>query len=89
MQEVEGRLFSEGLHVLGQQPRPEQMKAYLGAYFGPKLPEHALDAVAAGGNASVEDLRRQLESSFTQVHLGVLSRSARLAACVWCWCGAA
>ena len=67
VQEVEGRLFSEGLHVLGQQPRPDQMKAYLGAYFGPRLPEHALDAVSAEGSRSLEDLRRQLERSFAQV----------------------
>ena len=88
VQEVEGRLFSEGLHVLGQQPRPDQMKAYLGAYFGPKLPEHALEAVAAGGGASLEDLRRQLEHSFIQVHVGVLFSAACLAACARCWCGA-
>ena len=66
-QEVEGRLFSEGLHVLGQQPRPDQMKAYLSAYFGPRMPERAVDAVVAQQTGSLDDLRQQLERSFAQV----------------------
>ncbi|EIE25813.1 hydrogenobyrinic acid a,c-diamide cobaltochelatase, partial [Coccomyxa subellipsoidea C-169] len=41
LQVVEGRLFSEGLHVLGQPPGPDQMRQYLSAYFGEGLSEAA------------------------------------------------
>ncbi|MGB7708937.1 MAG: magnesium chelatase subunit H [Microcoleus sp.] len=37
LQVVESRLFSSGLHVLGEPPNSEQMVAYLEAYFGDKL----------------------------------------------------
>lgn len=46
LQEVESRLFSEGLHVLGQPPSPAQMEQYLGAYFDGALPDEAVGAVA-------------------------------------------
>jgi magnesium chelatase subunit H len=47
LQEVEGRLFSEGLHVLGRAPSAGQAAQYLGAYFGDRLPTEAVDAVVA------------------------------------------
>ncbi len=34
MQVLENRIFSEGLHILGQPPAPEQAMQYLSAYFG-------------------------------------------------------
>lgn len=37
LQVVENRLFSEGLHVLGAPPSPDQMRQYLAAYFGNEL----------------------------------------------------
>lgn len=37
LQVVESRLFSSGLHVLGEPPNSEEMVAYLEAYFGDKL----------------------------------------------------
>lgn len=37
LQVVESRLFSSGLHVLGEPPNSEQMVAYLEAYFGDNL----------------------------------------------------
>ncbi len=40
-QELENRLFSEGLHVLGAPPTQEQAAQYLSAYFGDDLPEGA------------------------------------------------
>jgi hypothetical protein len=49
---VENRLFSEGLHVLGAPPGPDQMAAYLAAYFGDRLPRQAVDAVASGAGAA-------------------------------------
>ena len=38
-QVVSGRLFSEGLHVLGRAPGEPQMAQYLSAFFGNDLPE--------------------------------------------------
>lgn len=46
LQEVESRLFSEGLHILGQPPSESQMIQYLEAYFGEALPHAAAEAVA-------------------------------------------
>lgn len=46
MQLLEGRLFSEGLHVLGAPPSAPQLQQYLEAFFGQGLPRSALQAVA-------------------------------------------
>ncbi len=71
---VEGRLFSEGLHVLGQPPGPDQMRQYLSAYFGEGLPEAAVDAVVAAGDRGIEAVRQQLERTYAQVlHLMPIS----------------
>lgn len=66
---VEGRLFSEGLHILGQEPSPDNMRSYLSAYFGDRLPEAAIQEVATGGDDQddIEALRDRLERSFQQV----------------------
>ncbi len=37
LQVVETRLFSSGLHTLGEAPNPEQLASYLEAYFGEDL----------------------------------------------------
>ena len=66
-QVVEGRLFSEGLHVLGQPPGPDQMRQYLSAYFGEGLPEAAVAAVVDAGDRGIEAVRQQLERTFDQV----------------------
>jgi len=36
---VSGRLFSEGLHVLGSAPKEPQLAQYLSAFFGDDLPD--------------------------------------------------
>lgn len=46
VQLLEGRLFSEGLHVLGSPPSAPQLQQYLEAFFGQGLPRSALQAVA-------------------------------------------
>jgi magnesium chelatase subunit H len=46
LQEVENRVFSEGLHVLGQPPSTDQTFKYLSAYFGDDLSPEAVQAVA-------------------------------------------
>lgn len=66
-QVVEGRLFSEGLHVLGQPPGPDQMRQYLSAYFGDGLPEAAVDAVVEAGDRGIEAVRQRLERTYAQV----------------------
>ena len=67
VQVVEGRLFSEGLHVLGQPPGEAHMRQYLQAYFDGGLPGEAVDALVAAGTASVDTVRQRLERSFEQV----------------------
>eukprot|EP00873_Tetraselmis_striata_P036146 jgi/Tetstr1/456410/TSEL_043144.t1 len=63
--EVESRLFSEGLHVLGQPPSEPQMGQYLSAYFDGALPEAAVDAVAQYGAEGLPAVRARLEALFS------------------------
>ena len=67
LQVVEGRLFSEGLHVLGQPPNEGHMRQYLEAYFDNSLPSEAVDALVAAEDATVDTVRQRLERSFEQV----------------------
>lgn len=46
LQEVENRLYSEGLHILGMSPPPEQIGKYLAAYFDGKLPEDVIKTIS-------------------------------------------
>ncbi len=46
LQRLETRLFSSGLHTLGQPPDQEQRLAYLKAYVGPALREELLEAIS-------------------------------------------
>ncbi|NET56348.1 MAG: DUF3479 domain-containing protein [Symploca sp. SIO2E6] len=48
LQIVEQRLFSSGLHTLGEAPDTQQLTAYLQAYFGEELPVEVIQAVAVG-----------------------------------------
>ena len=50
LQVLEQRLFSSGLHVLGDVPNEEQLKSYLEAYFDGELSEDAIDGVISGEN---------------------------------------
>jgi magnesium chelatase subunit H len=59
LQELETRLFSAGLHVLGQSPDSEQLESYLSAYFGEELPEEAIASISQG--TPVEQLREQFQ----------------------------
>ncbi|MEM7757428.1 MAG: magnesium chelatase subunit H [Cyanobacteria bacterium P01_A01_bin.40] len=45
LQVLEQRLFSSGLHVLGQKPNPEQLRSYLEAYFDGELSDDAIDNI--------------------------------------------
>ncbi len=46
LQQLEQRLFSSGLHVLGEPPDPEQLLGYLSAYFGDGLSSELLQAIS-------------------------------------------
>lgn len=59
LQVVENRLFSAGLHTLGEAPSSETLESYLSAYFGEELPAAAISAVAQGGDR--EQLLRQFD----------------------------
>jgi magnesium chelatase subunit H len=47
---LENRLFSSGLHVLGELPTPKSIQSYLDAYFNTEnsLPTNILNAIAQG-----------------------------------------
>ncbi len=57
LQLVEQRLFSSGLHTLGEVPNEEELKSYLEAYFGEEIPELYTDDDV---NQSVENIRNLL-----------------------------
>lgn len=48
LQVLEDRLFSSGLHVLGEAPDADRLLSYLNAYFGDRLPEATIVAVSQG-----------------------------------------
>lgn len=48
LQVLENRLFSSGLHVLGEPPDAESLQRYLQAYFGEELPESVITAIING-----------------------------------------
>lgn len=54
LQVLEARLFSSGLHVLGQPPDPEQLHSYLAAYFGAELKPEVVAAIAAEWDSDVD-----------------------------------
>jgi len=47
LQVLEQRLFSSGLHILGQKPDPEQLKSYLEAFFDGDLSDSEIDRIVA------------------------------------------
>ncbi|MDJ0714283.1 MAG: magnesium chelatase subunit H [Prochloraceae cyanobacterium] len=53
LQVVEQRLFSSGLHTLGQAPDEEGMRSYLEAYFGEELSENAMKVVVSPGSTQI------------------------------------
>lgn len=64
LQELEQRLFSSGLHVLGTAPTPEQMLSYLEAYFEESLPRAVLEVIA--DNADLERVLNTYRYWFAQ-----------------------
>ena len=66
VQELENRLFSEGLHVLGEAPSPPRMQQFLEAYFDGALPEAAIEAVSRGAE-DLSDIKERLKRSLDLV----------------------
>ena len=67
MQVVESRLFSEGLHVLGQPPTPDKLGQYLEAYFGNSLSPEAVDVVSNSNGESLDAIKAKLQRIYSQV----------------------
>ncbi len=67
IQVVETRLFSEGLHVLGQPPSPGKLGQYLEAYFGEGLSPEAVDVVSHSTGDSLEAIKAKLQRIYSQV----------------------
>lgn len=57
LQVLENRLFSSGLHTLGEMPSPEMIESYLKAYFDDRIPESSIAQIAQG-----EDLAQWQEA---------------------------
>jgi magnesium chelatase subunit H len=61
LQVVEQRLFSSGLHTLGQVPDAEQLESYLTAYFDDRLPEKVVTAIAANDTQFLQKYQQYLD----------------------------
>jgi magnesium chelatase subunit H len=67
LQVLETRLFSAGLHVLGQQPEVEELTSYLAAYFGEALSPDVIAAIANGGDLSTLHKQFDLNDSVPRI----------------------
>ena len=54
LQVLEQRLFSSGLHVLGQKPDPEQLRSYLEAYFDGDLSQDEIEGIVSRRDAKTQ-----------------------------------
>jgi magnesium chelatase subunit H len=62
---LENRLFSAGLHVLGEVPTPDALQSYLNAYFSNReeqLPDITLREIAQGQDRNTLQQRLQIDS---------------------------
>lgn len=75
LQVLETRLFSSGLHVLGESPDTEKLESYLQAYFGKELPEDAIAAIATGEAADQIRQRFELNGSTPKLEEALQIRS--------------
>ncbi|MEO0434930.1 MAG: magnesium chelatase subunit H [Cyanobacteria bacterium J06656_5] len=66
LQVLENRLFSSGLHVLGQSPSVEAISSYLEAYFGERLAPDLIEQIAANTlpeQPNIETLAKRYSAS--------------------------
>ncbi|MEM9509625.1 MAG: magnesium chelatase subunit H [Cyanobacteria bacterium P01_E01_bin.35] len=66
LQVLEQRLFSSGLHVLGQKPNPEQLRSYLEAYFDGELSESDIDGIVSRKDAKTQSRGEGLSPKFEE-----------------------
>jgi magnesium chelatase subunit H len=69
---LENRLFSSGLHVLGEAPNPEARLSYLNAYLGEDVPSVAVEAIAHGQNRA--EALAAVHEDFHRNHPGAILR---------------
>jgi magnesium chelatase subunit H len=63
LQVLETRLFSSGLHILGQPPTAEELHSYLSAYFGDELPPDLLqDMSRLTSDTSSQELEAKIQT---------------------------
>ncbi len=66
LQVLEQRLFSSGLHTLGEVPDEEKLRSYLEAYFGDDLPSDLIEGIVLGKDlkdVKVEGYEDKLEEA--------------------------
>jgi magnesium chelatase subunit H len=66
LQVLEQRLFSSGLHVLGEKPSTEGLKSYLEAYFDGKLSESEIEGIISRKGAKTQRDDAKLTSEFEE-----------------------
>ena len=80
LQILENRLFSSGLHVLGESPSPETIASYLQAYFGDRISEFSLVQISQGEGSddpmlqealAIRDLLHQTTDELTNLLRGL------------------
>ncbi|MGB8702416.1 MAG: magnesium chelatase subunit H, partial [Thermosynechococcaceae cyanobacterium] len=69
---LENRLFSSGLHSLGQVPDAAAIASYLSAYFDGEVPEVAIEAIAQGGDRAAG--LAAIHAEFRRTHPGSILR---------------
>jgi magnesium chelatase subunit H len=78
LQVLENRLFSSGLHVLGQPPSAEQLQSYLSAYFGDELKPELVEEIGDLKGVSVDHPPPMSASTSPGSDPTSLDRTARL-----------
>ena len=71
LQIVEQRLFSSGLHTLGEAPTDEQLKSYLEAYFGTELITGKMPVPLEKEVSQIKDLLMQTTDEITNLLRGL------------------
>ena len=66
LQVLEQRLFSSGLHVLGEKPSEEGLKSYLEAYFDGELSEGEIEGIISRQDAKAQRDDAKLTSEFEE-----------------------
>jgi magnesium chelatase subunit H len=66
LQVLEQRLFSSGLHVLGEKPNEEGLKSYLEAYFDGGLSEGEIEGIISPNNLEIDSRGERLSPKLSE-----------------------